>query len=304
MMCNYSVIIPHYNSPEFLLRCLRSIPIREDIQVIVVDDCSSEQGRIRTLAKSFPHVEMIFLERNSGAGVARNTALSRAIGRWLVFADADDFFLPEAWTKFDKYVFSEYDIIYFMSESIDAVTLAPVDRSLTYNILVEACDNISKDGIDRLRLRHDVPWGKMIKHSLVKLGNVTFDEVRYCNDTMFSTRIGLLASRIYAAHIPVYCVTYNLESMIHQRSPQKDLVRYEVMLRKNKLLSDSGYGQWKVPIVAYFKSILLSRDLKAVKVFFNLGHVYKVHYMLELYYWIARHIKQIFNGKKTNLINV
>ena len=40
---NYSIIIPHYNVPNLLLRCVRSIPVREDIQVIVVDDCSSYQ---------------------------------------------------------------------------------------------------------------------------------------------------------------------------------------------------------------------------------------------------------------------
>lgn len=33
---NYSIIIPHYNIPDLLGRCLRSIPERRDIQVIVV----------------------------------------------------------------------------------------------------------------------------------------------------------------------------------------------------------------------------------------------------------------------------
>ena len=39
---NYSIIIPHKNIPELLVRCLNSIPEREDIQVIVVDDCSDD----------------------------------------------------------------------------------------------------------------------------------------------------------------------------------------------------------------------------------------------------------------------
>ena len=34
----YSIIIPHYNLPKLLRRCLQSIPEREDVQVIVVDD--------------------------------------------------------------------------------------------------------------------------------------------------------------------------------------------------------------------------------------------------------------------------
>ena len=36
----YTFIIPHHNCPELLDRCLTSIPQRDDIQVIVVDDNS------------------------------------------------------------------------------------------------------------------------------------------------------------------------------------------------------------------------------------------------------------------------
>ena len=39
-MTNYSFVIPHHNSPTLLNRCLDSIPQREDIEIIVVDDNS------------------------------------------------------------------------------------------------------------------------------------------------------------------------------------------------------------------------------------------------------------------------
>ena len=41
----YSIIIPHYNIPDLLRRCLESIPQRDDVQVIVVDDCGSADNR-------------------------------------------------------------------------------------------------------------------------------------------------------------------------------------------------------------------------------------------------------------------
>ena len=34
----FSIIIPHKDIPDLLMRCLKSIPVSEDIQVIVVDD--------------------------------------------------------------------------------------------------------------------------------------------------------------------------------------------------------------------------------------------------------------------------
>lgn len=38
----FTIIIPHKDIPDLLMRCLKSIPVSEDIQVIVVDDNSSE----------------------------------------------------------------------------------------------------------------------------------------------------------------------------------------------------------------------------------------------------------------------
>ena len=42
MQINYSFIIPHKNCPDLLQRCVDSIPERDDVQVIVVDDNSDE----------------------------------------------------------------------------------------------------------------------------------------------------------------------------------------------------------------------------------------------------------------------
>ena len=39
---SFSSIIPHYHIPDLLMRCVDSIPVRDDIQVIAVDDCSPE----------------------------------------------------------------------------------------------------------------------------------------------------------------------------------------------------------------------------------------------------------------------
>ena len=40
---NYSIIIPHKNTPELLRRCIKSIPQRDDLEIIIVDDNSSKE---------------------------------------------------------------------------------------------------------------------------------------------------------------------------------------------------------------------------------------------------------------------
>lgn len=41
---NYSIIIPHKNIPHLLQRCLKSIPRRKDVQIIIVDDNSDPEN--------------------------------------------------------------------------------------------------------------------------------------------------------------------------------------------------------------------------------------------------------------------
>ena len=67
-MYQYTIIIPHHNIPGLLRRCLWSIPVREDTQVVVVDDKSSDAfvGQLRELEREFPHVTFVYAETNGG----------------------------------------------------------------------------------------------------------------------------------------------------------------------------------------------------------------------------------------------
>jgi len=56
---NFSIIIPHYNIPDLLMRCLKSIPVCGDIQVIVVDDNSPDAA---TYLERFPELSRPYLE--------------------------------------------------------------------------------------------------------------------------------------------------------------------------------------------------------------------------------------------------
>lgn len=58
---------------------------------------------------SRPYLEFIRASKNGGAGYARNVGLEHAKGKWLLFADADDF-----------YVDNMYDIISMHVEYIQA----------------------------------------------------------------------------------------------------------------------------------------------------------------------------------------
>jgi len=94
----YSIIIPHYNDYSRLERLLKSIPInRNDIEVLVIDDCSPDKKLLTELKTRLSYKQIIWLSTrvNAGAGAARNIGLDNSHGQWLLFADSDDEFLAK-----------------------------------------------------------------------------------------------------------------------------------------------------------------------------------------------------------------
>ena len=124
MAYTYSIIIPHYNLPALLERCLKSIPKRDDFQIVVVDDMSSEENRrkLMEMQSTFPNVQFVFCEKNGGGGAARNRGLDEAKGDYILFSDADDYFCKGFEVLLDKFSKQNNDIIYFNANFVNADT--------------------------------------------------------------------------------------------------------------------------------------------------------------------------------------
>lgn len=90
-----SIITPVYNSQDFLIQCIESVLSQsyQDWEMILVDDCSTDQSEeiILNYANADQRIKYYKLDKNSGAGVARNKAIQISKGRYLAFLDSDDF---------------------------------------------------------------------------------------------------------------------------------------------------------------------------------------------------------------------
>ena len=240
----FSVIIPHRNIPLLLQRCLASIPRRADVQVIVVDD-GSDPGVVDFQRFPWPGglcVETVLAKEGKGAGHARNLGLKRARGKWLIFADADDYFTEGINDAFDRYKDAREEILYFHVESVDSDTLIPADRGEFWNGLLD------RRNLEDLRYTHVVPWGKFVSKRLVDRENLLFDEVPFSNDMMFATKAGHFAQGIGVFEEVVYCVTARRGSLYYSRTVESLLPRFEVYLRKNAFLKSVGKEMYVVPI--------------------------------------------------------
>lgn len=227
MKYNYSIIIPHCNIPLLLRRCLNSIPRRNDLQIIVIDDNSDLKNltKLKQLEQEFTHVLFYYSKDRGGAGRARNIGLSLAQGKYILFADADDFFnycLDEVLTE---YINSNYDIIYFNANSLDTNTYKPTWRNLYLSKMITEYKNHPNKAIFKLKYIFGEPWCKLVKQELIINHNITFDETNIHNDTKYSYLVGFYGQTIYVDERAIYCVTDRIGSVSKRMSSDRLITR-------------------------------------------------------------------------------
>ncbi len=218
MIFNYSFIIPHHNNPTLLCRCLDSIPERDDIEIIVVDDNSDVEKKPQCKRKG---LTLIFLdsENSKGAGRARNVGIASSHGKWLLFADCDDFYESGFISKLDEYVDSSIDVLYFNVFFAYNVALKKcVQKHRGEKYLYDFIQN--KSSLRNLRnMKHAInaPWDFMVRRQFVIENGIRFDEIPKCNDGYFRHFMGLLAKEnVDAIPDKLYYWVYNEGSITHR----------------------------------------------------------------------------------------
>lgn len=96
-----SVIIPTYNREKTIEKSIRSVldQTYSELEVIVVDDHSSDNTREVIASINDKRVRYIRLEKNAGACVARNRGLDCAAGEYIAFHDSDDVWFSQKLEK-------------------------------------------------------------------------------------------------------------------------------------------------------------------------------------------------------------
>lgn len=117
-----SVIVPLYNVASYVEECLLSLKAQtfSDFEALCVDDGSSD-GSLDVARESVAGDDRFWfdaLPENRGQSAARNAALSRARGEYIVLLDADDYLVPEALEKLVIRADSQQlDDLYFSARS-------------------------------------------------------------------------------------------------------------------------------------------------------------------------------------------
>ena len=272
----FSIIIPHKEIPDLLMRCLKSIPVSEDIQVIVVDDNSADADTYleRYSELSRPYLEFVRTTKGGGAGYARNVALEHAEGRWILFADADDFFVDDLNEIICSYVGSEADVIYFRKRSVLSEDIGVENNRSSY--IDKIIDQYLTDGDEYpVRFKLPTPWGKMIKRDLLVKHSIRFDEIVYSADVFFSLLVGYYAETINVVNRVLYVVTYRSDSLSADfcSKPGELEQRAEVAFRCDIFMLQNGFCRERMS--RGYLTKLYNQDRKLFKeFFFKLDEIY------------------------------
>ena len=270
MNIKLSIIIPHKDTPQLLQRCLESIPQRDDLEVIIVDDNSAVSNK-----EDFPGVHrkntiVYFSKKNLTAGGARNKGLSIATGEWIMFADSDDFYHECMIETVSPFFSSEYDLVFFGMDSVYSDTLLPAKRGAGVVDLLKLANSGDIEAQNQIRYKFLYPSCKLIRRSLVNEYNIRFDEVPASNDTMFGVKIATNTNRIFYNPEIIYCLTHRENSLVTSYKYENLKSRLLVSFELHDYLKGYGKEIYAQSSVSHWLQIRHASYIKFVSDFFVL----------------------------------
>lgn len=160
-----SIIVPIYNTAEYVEECIQSILSQsyENIELILVNDGSTDGSDI--VCKKYEHLpNVLYIDQsNSGVVVARKRGVEEAHGEWIMFVDSDDLLLEDGVLELMQ-----------LSTGVDIV----IGISRVNNSLLKKTDCFEWDeyiyGLYATSI-HGGPWAKLFKRELINNCSLAFE---------------------------------------------------------------------------------------------------------------------------------
>lgn len=221
-----SVLVPIYGVAQFIERCAESLMRQTlaDIEYIFVDDCSPDDSVeiLRLVVDRFPerkeNVQILHHPKNLGLECARQTALARARGQYLIFVDSDDYVdtrLVES--MYSRAILTDADIV-----------VADFYSDYGHNKIVRNNDYVSTDVdkwfYDMLANDHvyGCLWNKIYRRSLFDTHQYPIPHIACCEDWSANIQLFHRARRIVKiTDAFYYYVCYNAQSITKSNIARK-----------------------------------------------------------------------------------
>jgi len=250
-----SVVIPAYNRAGTILVCLKSVLAQtfSPFEVIVVDDCSTDETVRLVRSLDDPRVRCISLDKNSGAQAARNRGIMEAKGDWIAFQDSDDEWLS---SKLEKQVkalegvdYDPWTVVHTNSVWFDT----PAGQRLSFEIPVVEGDNVYP-----LLLSGPAPMfqGMLVSRSALKRIGYLDEKVPSFQEWDTSIRLARHCRFIYLRE-PLFIYHLHSGETISKNKLQ-DITGYQFVIQKfrDEIIRICGEETWSRHLYFQLKKCL------------------------------------------------
>lgn len=208
-----SIIMPTYNCAKFIKETIESVinQTYESWELVIVDDCSNDNTEEVVASFNDKRIKYHRLEKNSGAAVARTTAMKMATGNYMAFLDSDDLWKKEKLEKQLEFMKkNNYNFTCTAYEQIDEEgnklnKIIKTKKKANYNRILLDCpvgnstvmynvDNLGKFEVPNIRKRNDdALWLQILKKEKFIYGMPdVLMEYRIRNNSISSNKLSLI----------------------------------------------------------------------------------------------------------------
>ena len=213
-----SVIIPSYNTCDYISRCLDSVQKQTftRIEIICVDDGSVDKTpRILSRhAAMDPRIRVITLSENHGVPFARNLALDEAMGEYVYFLDSDDWIDPDYLEAMHSHaVKTGQNVVINANWLIEEDGSNKKTRSGDFGFIKDGAGYYSPVMVQRRFF--PVVWARLYKLDYLKANNIKSPLLKGgVEDNFFTGLAEILQDRSYIFHGPFYHYTQREGSLV------------------------------------------------------------------------------------------
>lgn len=253
-----SIIVPTYNDEKNIIECLDSILSQsyKNFEVIVVIDGSTDKTLdiVNSYINKIPNLKII-QQNNSGSGVARNNGLSKAMGEYIMFVDADDILFHDSLQiMIDSLVDKDIDLLIGSSVIFEDINGKKYNYDNIFSnkfitdshCIQKECINMFIDG------RGHGPWAKLYKKDIITKYKVKFPDLRRSQDIIFNNIYYRYIRNLKIIDDPVYKYR-NIYSNINKiKKDAKDRKNYSIFVQNEidyyetiKIVHDSIFNTIK-----------------------------------------------------------
>ncbi|MDO4926953.1 MAG: glycosyltransferase [Turicibacter sp.] len=271
-----SIIVPVYNVERYLNQCLDSV-IKQDInniEIVVVNDGSTDGSLkiCKEYSKKYNYVKLIS-QKNAGLSEARNTGIKNSCGKYIIFLDSDDFWMPQSMNKIIPQLSSDCDLLLLTAtklydENIDKINgFEQYERSKIYNQskvdALKYLSSISKFPVSACT--------KIIKRQLILDNELFFMKGLLSEDIDWSIRLLEKIETIDVCNQPFYVYRKTRQDSITNSISEKSvndlyfiIDKWMTLYQENKV--EEYTRDYVVELCAYELLILMANSYRLDKV--------------------------------------